>query len=67
MITIITSKRWKRLQADNERMREELARYDDVVKNLVSRVAKLEKAVSAAKKDSRATKADVKKILKTKE
>lgn len=64
MITIITTKRWKQMQADNRQMRETIARYDEVMRNLIRRIDRMEKELDEAEKENRTMKADIKKIQK---
>lgn len=64
MITIITTKRWRRMQEENQNMRETLTRYDEVMRNLIRRIDRMEKELDEAEKENRTMKADIKKIQK---
>lgn len=62
MITIIGKKKWRKLMADQQRTREALARYDDVTRNLVRRIGRLEKDLAKMAKENRALKSEIKKL-----
>jgi cell division protein FtsB len=62
MITIIGKKKWRKLMDDQQRTREALARYDDVTRNLVRRISRLEKDIAKMAKENRALKSEIKKL-----
>lgn len=62
MITIIGKKKWRKLMDDQQRTREALARYDDVTRNLVRRIGRLEKDIAKMAKENQALKSEIKKL-----
>lgn len=62
MITIIGKKKWRKLMDDHQRTREALARYDDVARNLVRRISRLEKDIAKMAKENRALKSEIRKL-----
>lgn len=64
MITIITKKRWKRIVEENRRMRETLARHDELMRNLVRQFNRIEKGSKETSKENRALKAEMREIKK---
>lgn len=64
MFVIITKKRWKRIVEENRRMRETLARHDELMRNLVRQFNRIEKGTKEASKENRALKAEMRKIKK---
>ena len=62
MITIICKKKWRKLMDDQQRTREALARYDDVARNLVRRIGRLEKDIAKMAKENQALKSEIKKL-----
>lgn len=62
MITIIGKKKWRKLVDDQQRTREALARYDDVTRNLVRRISRLEKDIAKMAKENRALKSEIRKL-----
>ena len=62
MITIISKKKWRKLMDDQQRTREALIRYDDVMRNLVRRIGRLEKDIAKMAKENRALKSELKKL-----
>lgn len=62
MITIIGKKKWRKLMDDQQRTREALIRYDDVARNLVRRISRLEKDIAKMAKENRALKSEIKKL-----
>lgn len=64
MITIITTKRWKRLQEDNQQMHQTLTQYDDAIRKLIRRIDRIEKAVADITRENRIMRAELRKIEK---
>ena len=64
MFVIITKKRWKRIVEENRRMRETLARHDELMRNLVRQLNRMEKDTKETTKENRALKAEMRKIKK---
>jgi hypothetical protein len=64
MFVIITKKRWKRIVEENRRMRETLARHDELMRNLVRQFNRMEKDTKETSKENRALKAEMRKIKK---
>ena len=62
MIIIIGKKKWRKLMDDQQRTREALIRYDDVTRNLVRRIIRLEKDIAKMAKENRALKSEIKKL-----
>jgi regulator of replication initiation timing len=62
MITIIGKKKWRKLMDDQQRTRDALARYDDVTRNLVRRIGRLEKDIAKMAKENRALKSEIRKL-----
>ncbi len=62
MITIIGKKKWRKLMDDQQRTRDALARYDDVARNLVRRIGRLEKDIAKMAKENQALKSAIKKL-----
>ena len=62
MISIIGKKKWRKLMDDQQRTREALARYDDVTRNLVRRISRLEKDIAKMAKENQALKSEIKKL-----
>lgn len=62
MITIISKKKWRKLMDDQQRTRDALVRYDDVTRNLVRRMGRLEKDIAKMAKENRALKSELKKL-----
>lgn len=62
MITIIGKKKWRKLMDDQQRTRDALVRYDDVTRNLVRRMGRLEKDIAKMAKENRALKSELKKL-----
>ena len=52
------------MQEENQNMRETLTRYDEVMRNLIRRIDRMEKELDEAEKENRTMKADIKKIQK---
>lgn len=64
MITIITTKRWKRLQEDNQQMHQTLTQYDDAIRKLIRRIDRIEKAVADIIRENRIMRSELRKIEK---
>ena len=64
MITIITTKRWKRIQEDNQQMHQTLTQYDDAIRKLIRRIDRIEKAVTDITRENRIMRAELRKIEK---
>ena len=64
MITIITTKRWKRMQEDNQQMHQTLTQYDDAIRKLIRRIDRIEKAVTDITRENRIMRAELRKIEK---
>ena len=64
MITIITTKRWKRMQEDNRQMHQTLTQYDDAIRKLIRRIDRIEKAVADINRENRIIRAELRKIEK---
>lgn len=64
MFVIITKKRWKRIVEENRRMRETLARHDELMRNLVRQFNRIEKGTKETSKENRALKTEMRKIKK---
>ena len=64
MITIITTKRWKRMQEDNQQMHQTLTQYDDAIRKLIRRIDRIEKAVADITRENRIMRAELRKIEK---
>ena len=64
MITIITPKRWKRMQEDNRQMHQTLTQYDDAIRKLIRRIDRIEKAVADINRENRIIRAELRKIEK---
>ena len=64
MITIITTKRWKRMQEDNQQMHQTLTQYDDAIRKLIRRIDRIEKAIADITRENRIMRAELRKIEK---
>ncbi len=64
MITIITTKRWKRMQEDNQQMHQTLTQYDDAIRKLIRRIDRIEKAVADITRENRIIRSELRKIEK---
>ena len=64
MFVVITKKRWKRIVEENRRMRETLARHDELMRNLVRQFNRMKKETKETSKENRALKAEMRKIKK---
>ena len=64
MITIITTKRWKRIQEDNRQMHQTLTQYDDAIRKLIRRIDRIEKAIADITRENRIMRAELRKIEK---
>lgn len=62
MITIITTKRWKRLLEDMQQMRGRIDSHTAAIKDLLTKLRRMEKRLNDTVAENRKLKAEIKRI-----